>query len=81
MGVRQKATLVLPDSREVAVEVLDVSSGGFRVESQETLSIGEFVTLRASNGEQVAAQIRWSLGTEAGGVFLEEVDYSSFVSA
>ena len=78
VGVRQYAAMVLPDGREVPVVILNVSSGGFRIESQETLPIGEFVTLRAPHGEEVAAQIRWSLGHEAGGIFLEGVDYSQF---
>ena len=78
VDVRQHATLVLPDRREVPVLILDVSSGGFRVESEGTLQIGEFVTLRSAHGEEVAAQVRWSLGCEAGGVFLEAVDYARF---
>lgn len=81
VDVRQHATLVLPDGRELSAVVLDVSSGGFRVSSEETLQIGQFVTLRAAHGEEVAAQIRWSLGCEAGGVFLEGVDYSRFAES
>ena len=81
VDVRQHATLVLSDGRELPVVVLDVSSGGFRVRSEETLQIGEFISLRTAQAEEVAAQIRWSLGCEAGGVFLEGVDYSQFAES
>ena len=81
VDVRQLATLILPDGRELPAVILDVSSGGFRVRAEETLQIGEFVTLRTAHAEEVAAQIRWSLGCEAGGVFLEGVDYSRFAES
>jgi hypothetical protein len=76
--VRRRATLVLSDGREVEVSVIDISSGGLRVKSEETLNIGEFVRLRSAQADDVAVQIRWSLGSEAGGVFLESIDYSTF---
>lgn len=78
VDVRRRATLVSPNGRQIAVVVLDVSSGGFRVQTEEMLKIGEFVTLRTAHQDDVSAQIRWSLGQEAGGVFLEPVDYSRF---
>jgi hypothetical protein len=78
VDVRRSATVITPDGQQVAVRILDVSSGGFRLEADETLRIGEFVTLHADDGESVAAQIRWALGEEAGGVFLTPVDYSKF---
>jgi hypothetical protein len=40
----------------------------------ESLRIGEFVTVRVERDVSFAAQIRWMLGNEAGGVFLTPVD-------
>jgi hypothetical protein len=58
------------------VTILDVSSGGFKLEVQEPPRIGEMVILRVDGSEEIEAQIRWALGDQAGGVFLTEVDYS-----
>jgi hypothetical protein len=69
---------VLIDSSGVkkSVKVLDVSSGGFKLEIGEPPRIGEHVTLRVDGSGDIAAQIRWVLGDNAGGVFLTPVDYS-----
>jgi hypothetical protein len=77
IDVQRPAVLVDSDGREAGVLILDVSSGGFRLQVEEDLKIGEFVTLRVERGQEFPAQIRWALGNEAGGVFLANVDYSS----
>ena len=73
IDLRRQAVMVDSDGREHDVTILDVSSGGFRLEVSESPRIGEFVTLRVEHGEQFPSQIRWALGTEAGGVFLTPV--------
>jgi PilZ domain len=70
VDLRRPAVLINSDGLESGVTVLDVSSGGFRLELSESPRIGEFVTLRVEHGEEFPAQIRWALGNEAGGVFL-----------
>jgi hypothetical protein len=40
----------------------------------EGLRIGELVTVRVEGDVSLLAQIRWALGNEAGGVFLEAGD-------
>lgn len=65
--------LVLSDGSEQAVRITDVSSGGFRLHSADTLPIGEHVFLRVPRYGDFPAQIRWALGSDAGGVFLEPV--------
>ena len=76
IDVRQPATLINSDGVQAEVIVLDVSSGGFRLEVSDFLvRIGEFVTLKVEHSEEFPAQIRWALGEEAGGVFLEPVAY------
>ena len=76
IDVRRAAVLISSDGGETGVLILDISSGGFRLKVEETPKIGEFVTLRVEHGEEFPAQIRWALGSEAGGVFLAPVDYS-----
>jgi hypothetical protein len=78
IDLRHSAVLINSDGIESEVTVLDVSSGGFRIEVQESPRIGEFVTLRVEHREEFPAQIRWALGNEAGGVFLAPVDYSEW---
>jgi hypothetical protein len=74
IDVRLPAVLVNSDGVESKVMILDVSSGGFCLEIEESPRVGEFVTLRDGRGDAVPAQIRWTLGNEAGGVFLVPVD-------
>jgi hypothetical protein len=75
IDLRRPAVLVDAAGGESSVIILDVSSGGFRLELTELPRIGELVTLRVEHGEEFAAQIRWALGDQAGGVFLAAVDH------
>ena len=68
-----KAVLVDSDGGELAVEVLDLSSGGFRLRAGEPLVIGEQVRLRVPRYGDFPAQIQWVEGHEAGGRFLERM--------
>ena len=71
VDLRRGAVMIDSDGREQDVIILDVSSGGFRLEATESPRIGEFVSLRVERGAEFPAQIRWALGNEAGGVFLD----------
>ena len=73
VDLRRPAVLINSDGVETPVTILDVSSGGFRLEISEGPRIGEFVTLQVDRGDAFEAQIRWVLGSEAGGVFLTAV--------
>ena len=77
IGLRRPAVLIDAQGAETEVFVTDVSSGGFKLEVSETPRNGEHVTLRIER-DLFPAQIRWALGKEAGGVFLTDVDYSSW---
>ena len=68
------ATVVDGDGVELAVIVVDISREGFRLTSDETMVIGEHVHLRVPRYGDFPAQIRWAIGNEAGGVFLEPVN-------
>ncbi len=70
---RHDALVVDAAGRQVNVVVTDISDGGFRMNTSETFSIGEYVALRVARYGDFPAQIRWALGNEAGGHFLEPV--------
>ena len=73
VSVAHDATLVMPDGSEHSVIITDVSSGGFKLSTDITIPIGEHVFLRVERYGDFPAQIRWALGTEAGGVFLTPI--------
>ena len=66
-----KAVLVRENGTEDDVVMTDISDGGFRLEVSETPGIGERVFLRAEGYGDFPAQIRWALGSQAGGAFIE----------
>ena len=78
VDVRRQVMLVNSDGVESPATILDISSGGFRLEISETPRIGEHVSLRVERGEQFPAQIRWALGNEAGGVFLAPINWDQW---
>ena len=65
------AVLVDSDGGVLPVEIIDISSGGFRLRSDEALVTGEQVRLRVARYGDFPAQIQWVKGQEAGGRFLE----------
>lgn len=74
IDVRRPAVMIDSDGRISNVTILDISSGGFRIEVFEAPSIDEIVTLRVEHGDEFPAQIRWALGDEVGGIFLTCAD-------
>ncbi|HEU4704236.1 MAG TPA: PilZ domain-containing protein [Sphingomicrobium sp.] len=72
--VAHDAMLVLSDGSEHKVTITDVSSDGFRLHTVDTVPIGDHVFLRVPRYGDFPAQIRWALGREAGGVFLEPIE-------
>ena len=75
LDLRRPAVLINSDGVASDVVILDVSSGGFRLEVPEPPRIGEHATLRVERSEEFPVQIRWALGKEAGGVFLSSIDW------
>jgi len=73
VSVAHDATLVMSDGSEHPVMITDVSSGGFKLSTDVTIPIGEHIFLRVERYGDFPAQIRWALGTEAGGVFLKPI--------
>lgn len=71
VGVEFPAVLVSADGHESKVTVRDVSARGFRLEHFDDLREGDEVTLRLDKGETLKGRLQWTLGNEAGGVFLD----------
>lgn len=67
------AVLVDSDGGELPVEIIDLSSGGFRLRAGEALVEGESICLRVARYGDFPAQIQWVRGHEAGGRFLEPI--------
>ncbi len=61
----------LGNGREVGIRVTDLSRAGCRVESDETLLIGDRITLNVAPLREVSAIIRWQLCGSAGVRFVE----------
>jgi hypothetical protein len=60
-------------AREVAAEVLNVSSQGFRLRSERPLEAGWEVSVDMPDADPVRAIIRWSAGRDSVGIFVEPV--------
>jgi hypothetical protein len=71
------AVLTTADGHSFTVTVRDLSAKGFRVELDEEVLVGEHVSLRVGSNDAMRAEIKWALGREAGGYFLEGVPNSS----
>ena len=76
ISVSYEGVLTTADGHEVTVVVRDVSASGFRIELAEELLEGELVQMRIGKQATIAAEIKWALGGEAGGVFLEPLELS-----
>lgn len=73
VDTRFNAALIDSDGNSIPVVVIDISREGCRLETEDTLKIGEKVELQVPKYGNFPAQIRWALGKEAGAVFLEPV--------
>jgi hypothetical protein len=69
IDLRHPATLINSDGESVAITILDISSDGFRIALSELLREGERITI-IEGKECLEGEIRWALGSEAGGVFV-----------
>jgi PilZ domain len=58
---------------EIDAQMVNLSSDGFRLRSQDPLQAGWVVTLKAGRHDPVKAVICWACGLDAGGVFAEPV--------
>jgi hypothetical protein len=68
------AVLIDSAGSESDVKVLDISSAGIKLEVSKAPRIGAVVTLRMDGSPSMRAQVRWAVGNQAGGIFLDPVD-------
>lgn len=74
INVQFEAILQESDGCQIRVQVLDVSSSGFRIHSNAELVIDEEVMLQISRSRPLRAKICWTRGREAGGIFLDPAE-------
>jgi hypothetical protein len=74
INVQFEAVLREADGCEIRVQVLDVSSSGFRIHTNAELVTDEEVTLQIARSRPLRAKICWTRGAEAGGVFLDPAE-------
>jgi hypothetical protein len=71
IDVELPAVLTTSDGHAYKVLVRDLSAEGFRLELDDELVIGEAVLLQVGREPACRAEIKWALGREAGGIFVE----------
>jgi hypothetical protein len=74
INVQFEAILIESDGCHVRIQVLDVSSSGFRIQSNAELVVDDEVMLQISRSRPLRAKICWTRGREAGGIFLDPVE-------
>ena len=63
-----------PDDRyTVEIKVQNLSSAGFMAECAQPVLIGSYVTLEVPGIGSVQAQVRWQIGSQMGGMFLDPI--------
>ena len=77
INVQFEAVLQEGDGCQIRVQVLDVSSSGFRIHSNAELVTEEEVSLQIARSRPLRAKICWTRGQEAGGIFLDPAEHLS----
>ena len=72
--VRIPAVAIRPDGSRIDGSITDLSAEGCRMTLDDTLPIGEHITLETPYRDHQRAQVRWSLMGEAGLAFGEATD-------
>ena len=76
IDVNIHAVLTTADGHSFKVVIRDLSAKGFRVALDDEVLVGEQVSLQVGSREAMRGEIKWALGREAGGHFLQEVPES-----
>ena len=58
---------------KIEVKVRDLSTSGFMAECAEPVQIGSYVTLDVPGIGPIHAQVRWQIGIQMGGMFLDPI--------
>lgn len=70
LDLRRPVKLINSDGVECQAVLLDHSGTGVRLSIDDSLRIGEVVTLKFDGAEELRARICWHLGSEAGGILV-----------
>lgn len=70
--VNLPAEIVRSDGCMRPAKVSNISFDGCQIESDETLHIGELISIALPGLGEIAAQIRWALPGKAGACFLSD---------
>jgi hypothetical protein len=77
LAVDGESVSLNPDDPEdrytVEVKVHNLSSAGFMAECAQPVLIGSYVTLDVPGIGAVQAQVRWQIGSQMGGMFLDPI--------
>ena len=77
LAVSGEAVSLNPDDPQdrytVEVKVQNLSSAGFMAECAQPVLIGSYVTLAVPGIGNVQAQVRWQIGSQMGGMFLDPI--------
>ena len=71
IDVKLPAILTTSQGHAFNVQVRDLSADGFRLVLEDELIVGEQVMLQVGREPAYRAEIKWALGGEAGGRFLD----------
>ena len=69
LGYHYPCVVVLADGEECSATIMNISAKGFRLRVTKALTAGERLALRNDVGD-VPVSIRWTLGNDAGGMFV-----------
>ncbi|MGZ8311852.1 MAG: hypothetical protein ACXWU1_13450 [Allosphingosinicella sp.] len=73
MKIEGAASLSAPCRYDVEVNIRNVSSCGFMAECAAPVQIGSFVSIDVPGIGPVNAQVRWQIGVQMGGMFLDPI--------
>jgi hypothetical protein len=72
-GVDGQADLSAQNKCQFEVRVRNLSASGFMAECDEAVQIGSYVTLEVPGVGPVNAQVRWQIGIQMGGMFIDPI--------
>lgn len=73
LEVDSSARLKAQNLYSIEVKIRDVSTLGFMAECDEAVRIGSYVSLEVPGIGGVHAQVRWQIGLNMGGMFLDPI--------
>lgn len=75
--VDRQADLSPHNKCKIEVNVRNLSASGFMAECDEAVQIGSYVLLDVPGIGPVNAQVRWQIGVQMGGMFLDPISLAN----